>query len=122
MDYLYIVPTKKEVLVTIRIAPEVRDAFKTVAELRGSTMSGLMHQYIVNAIREEREMSPQAFKGKRHLAPVVAHLTSAAKEREEIQRRLDEGIVPIAARSKHPIPMPKSSEDKTHTQAKRKTR
>ena len=61
MGYLYIVATK-EVLVTVRIAPEVRDQFKRAAELRGSTMSGLMHQFIVRTIREEREIEPRAFK------------------------------------------------------------
>jgi len=62
MNYLYIVATNKDVLVTIRIAPEIRDQFKTAAELRGSTMSGLMHQFIVRTIREEREAMPHAFR------------------------------------------------------------
>jgi len=74
MDYLYIVATNKEVLVTIRIAPEVRNEFKTAAELRGSTMSGLMHQFIVKTIREEKGENPQVFKTQR-----VAVLKEKAK-------------------------------------------
>lgn len=75
MLYLYDVATKKEVLVTIRIAENVRDEFKKAAELRGATMSGLMHQFIIRTIREEKQMSPHEFADtapKRQLAPVVA--------------------------------------------------
>lgn len=89
MDYLYIVATNKEVLVTIRIAESVREEFKKAAELRGSTMSGLMHQFIIRTIREEKQMSPQAFTG-RTLAPVVATIShgSESMTREEIERQL----------------------------------
>ena len=58
MLYLYDVATKKEVLVTIRIAENVRDEFKKAAELRGATMSGLMHQDIIRTIREEKQTWP----------------------------------------------------------------
>lgn len=78
MNYLYNVATKKEVLVTIRIAENVRDEFKMAAELRGSTMSGLMHQFIIRTIREEKQQQPQAFAPK-HLAPVVARIEPAKK-------------------------------------------
>lgn len=61
MIYLYSVATKKEVLVTIRIAENVRDEFKMAAELRGATMSGLMHQFITRTIREEKQLSPDTF-------------------------------------------------------------
>lgn len=89
MSYLYVVATK-EVLVTVRIAEPVRDEFKRAAELRGSTMSGLIHQFIVRTIREEKADSPQAF-GK--LAPVVASIGPA--EKAEVRRRFQEEIVPV---------------------------
>lgn len=66
MNYLYNVATKKEVLVTIRIAENVRDEFKIAAQLRGASMSGLMHQYIVRTIREEKELSPHSFTADLH--------------------------------------------------------
>ena len=61
MRYLYVVATK-EVLVTVRIAEPVRDEFKIAAGLRGATMSGLIHQFIVRTIREEKEASPHEFR------------------------------------------------------------
>lgn len=51
----------KEVLVNFRLRPDVRDEFKAVAELRGSTMSGLLHQYAIKLIREEKERDPVGF-------------------------------------------------------------
>lgn len=51
----------KDVLVNLRLRPDVRLEFKAVAELRGATMSGLLHQFIVKAIREERERDPVSF-------------------------------------------------------------
>lgn len=51
----------KEVLVNFRLKPDVRDEFKVVADLRGSTMSGLLHQYVIKLIREEKERDPVAF-------------------------------------------------------------
>lgn len=77
MNYLYNVATNKEVLVTVRIAENVREEFKKAAELRGSTMSGLMHQFIIRTIREEKQIAPQAFAEKPYLAPVVATITPA---------------------------------------------
>jgi len=68
MDYLYNVATNKDVLVTIRVAETVRDEFKTAAELKGATMSGLMHQFIIRTIREEKEQEPKAFQPRKAAA------------------------------------------------------
>lgn len=51
----------KEVLINIRLKPETREEFRISAELRGGTMSGLLHQFIVRTIREEKERDPKAF-------------------------------------------------------------
>ena len=53
--------SKKEKLLTVRITDDRMKEFKTVAELRGASMSTLVHQFIVGAIREERERAPQRF-------------------------------------------------------------
>lgn len=89
MSYLYVVATNKDVLVTVRIAESVRDDFKRAAELRGATMSGLMHQYIVRTIREEL--------GQVSVRPiadnVAAVVSSGNAERDaEIERQNREGI------------------------------
>lgn len=58
---LFFVAIKKAIL-NLRLRPDVRDEFAIAAELRGASMSGLLHQFIVRTIREEKELSPQAFK------------------------------------------------------------
>lgn len=45
----------------MRLKPETREEFRVAAELRGATMSGLLHQFIVRTIREEKERDPEAF-------------------------------------------------------------
>lgn len=55
-------PEKKAIL-NLRLDPLVRDQFAIAAKLRGASMSGLIHQFIVRTIREEKSDSPQAFAG-----------------------------------------------------------
>ena len=52
---------KKNAILNLRLRPEVRDDFAVVAELRGLSMSGLLHSFIVRSIREERDQYPEAF-------------------------------------------------------------
>jgi len=59
----------KEVLINLRVRPEVREAFRIAAELRGATMSGLLHQFIYRTIREEKDRDPTPF---RAIEPVGA--------------------------------------------------
>lgn len=120
MNYLYNVATNKEVLVTIRVAENVREEFKKAAELRGSTMSGLMHQFIIRTIREEKQMSPHVFATKPHLAPVVARI-APANERRDAQRMIDEADSAL----KTGMPLSKTGSaitaDKMTTKHKRRT-
>jgi len=51
----------KEKLLTVRVTEDKLAEFKRAAEMRGATMSGLLHQFIVKVIREEKERSPEAF-------------------------------------------------------------
>lgn len=85
MSYLYVVSTKKG-LITVRIAQPDLAAFKTAAKLRGSTMSGLVHQFVYRVIREEKTENPAAFEMKpKHKAPVVAAF-SGKPTKEQIRR------------------------------------
>jgi hypothetical protein len=45
----------------LRISNERHLEFKVAADLRGAKMSGLLHQFIVKTIREEKERDPIAF-------------------------------------------------------------
>lgn len=116
-------PEKKAIL-NLRLDPATRDEFAVAAKLRGASMSGLIHQFIVRTIREEKAEAPQAFttRGVRaaevHLAPVVATIGSPkvdddAELRRQIQRGID--LAPTSAKK-----MPAKLEDKTNTIAKRK--
>lgn len=51
----------KEVNLNLRVRADVRDEFKVVAELRGASVSSLIHQFMVKTIREEKEIEPEAF-------------------------------------------------------------
>jgi len=56
---LLLVP--KEKLVNVRLTPKTHEEFKIACELRGASMSSLLHQFIVRTIREEKDMSPHSF-------------------------------------------------------------
>lgn len=57
---LYSVKTKEK-LMNIKMNPQTHREFKLAAELRGATMSSLIHQFIVRIIREEKDRYPIAF-------------------------------------------------------------
>lgn len=51
----------KERLVNVRLKEQTHKEFKIACDLRGASMSSLLHQFIVRTIREEKEASPQSF-------------------------------------------------------------
>ena len=79
----------KEVLVNFRLRPDVRDEFKAVAELRGSTMSNILHQYAIKLIREERERDPKGF----------AKMVASVKEAEELSKMASPSEQPVDDRT-----------------------
>ena len=52
---------KKTSLMNLKIKPEIHQEFRIAAELRGSTMSNLLHQFIVATVWEEKKKHPDAF-------------------------------------------------------------
>lgn len=56
------VATHKDALLTVKVAPHVLKDFKVAAELKGGTMSALVHMFVVQTIREQRELNPEAFR------------------------------------------------------------
>ena len=59
---LMLVPSSKVRMINVRLKPEPHDDFKLACELRGGSMSSILHQFIVRTIREEKENEPRAFK------------------------------------------------------------
>lgn len=47
-------------MINVRLTASVHDDFKTACELRGASMSSLLHQFVVRTIREEKEHDPRA--------------------------------------------------------------
>src|SRR5262249_301692 len=50
-----------KVLINLKLDPWEREEFRLACKLRGASMSGLLHQYIVQTIRAERALNPDAF-------------------------------------------------------------
>lgn len=55
---------RKESLLTLRVRPDVRDSFRVIAEMKGVTMSGLIHQFMMRTIRDMQDAYPEEFKVK----------------------------------------------------------
>lgn len=94
---LYNVMTRKKgVLVNFRISKELRDDFLIVAEMKGSSMSGLLYPFIVKTVREEKQAFPTLYEETK--AQMLAESINEEKtdskidksemSREEIQKQL----------------------------------
>lgn len=88
-------------MVNVRLTPQVHEAFKIACDLRGVSMSSLMHQFVVRTIREEKELEPKAFE----------HVGKAGRA------NFQQGV-PLATHSKKKMP---AKLDSTHTKDKRNT-
>lgn len=51
-------------MITVKVAEATAQEFKVAALMRGAGMSGLLHQYIVSIIREEKERDLVMFENK----------------------------------------------------------
>ena len=71
----------KSTYIQFRVSDDVKRELQIVAELRGLSMSGLIHSFIVKAIREEKEADPQAFKRG------IPMTTLKVKREDEIKKR-----------------------------------
>ncbi len=59
--YNAMITNSKEININLRVRKGVREDFKIVADLRGASMSSLIHQFMVKCIREEKKISPESF-------------------------------------------------------------
>lgn len=66
MNHLYNVMTKqtKGKLVNFRVQDDFKREFEAVAEIRRTTLSGLIHQLLFNAVQDEKIRDLQAFNSK----------------------------------------------------------
>lgn len=77
-------------MINVRLKPDTHDEFKIACELRGGSMSSLMHQFIVRTIREEKERDPRAFLPKEnnvHLATNSRHSLKTPKKTDGRRRK-----------------------------------
>jgi hypothetical protein len=88
----------KEKLITVRVAEDKHAEFKIAAELRGATMSSLIHQYIFQVIREEKRQHPEAFAhldtdaGKETQPPTPKVIQSKPRKRDKIDEAIDAAL------------------------------
>lgn len=84
----------KSTSINLRITPQFRNELQALADYRGLSLSSLAHSLLVKALRQEKQIEPDAFAesertANSHKAPGVPN-----------------GI-PLAAKTKHPIPLQK---------------
>lgn len=87
---LRLVASPKVKMINVRLKPETHDEFKIACELRGGSMSSIMHQFIVRTIREEKERDPRAFIIEPPSRTLAARTQSSSRPRinaEELNRR-----------------------------------
>lgn len=90
---LVIVASPKTRMVNVRLTEQVHEDFKIACELRGVSMSSLMHQFVIRTIREERELDPKAFVRRKSPNPLNGVPltektdTTIPLKKEEVQRR-----------------------------------
>lgn len=79
----------KDTWLQIRIREEIKDDLRIAAELRGLTVSALLHSLIVKTIREEKEVQPSAFpKTERQVNGNRGRRTPELKESADRVRRV----------------------------------
>lgn len=99
---------EKKAILNLRLDPIVRDNFAIAAKLRGASMSGLIHQFIVRTIREEKEASPHEFRVHRirthnhKLAPVVARIEPGKPTKDDVRRMINSDEIAEAERRLKP--------------------
>jgi antitoxin component of RelBE/YafQ-DinJ toxin-antitoxin module len=83
----------KKAILNLRLDPNVRDEFALAARLRGASMSGLLHQFIVRTIREEKAEYPREFTAIRPATQDMALIGSSdidPDDKNAIREKLDE--------------------------------
>ena len=82
IGYTAVVRTKDE-RINIRISPKTKIELEAVAELRGTSMSGVIHQAIVRAIRDERAADPKVFQAAVERITEYRLITNEGQEESE---------------------------------------
>lgn len=82
---LTLMASPKVRMINVRLTPEIHESFKIACDLRGVSMSSLMHQFVVKTIREEREIEPKAFR--QELLPAKAIRASLGEMADERKKR-----------------------------------
>lgn len=62
MNNVMTVTRSKDTYIQVRIDDELKEAVRITAHSRGLSMSALIHSILVQAVREEKQLYPEAFK------------------------------------------------------------
>lgn len=78
------VAAKRKDIINLKVTPQIHQEFKVAAGLRGASMSGLIHQFMVRVIREEKDREPEAFADiNRTNAPITESFIDEILDEEE---------------------------------------
>jgi hypothetical protein len=55
-------PRIKTKMLTCKVSPDTYKEYQVAAKLKGGTMSGLIHMFVVRTIDEQKEGKPDAFR------------------------------------------------------------
>ncbi|MFT3745068.1 MAG: hypothetical protein QM785_12345 [Pyrinomonadaceae bacterium] len=87
---------KKTRLLTVKFESQTVDDFATVARLKKTTMSALVYQFVLQAIREQKDATPEAFSD--YVQPFADNWMVDSPEEvvKAIYERYEKGDVPEA--------------------------
>lgn len=100
-----VMPTKEDRL-NIRIRPDIKEDLRITADLRGQSVSGLIHSLVVKAIREEKDREPRAFQKQTKTATGVIDSSINLDEIIEDKREIaaaNQDEIPSASKGKRKI-------------------
>ena len=79
--------TIKQKMLTVKVAAPVLQDFKIAAELKGGTMSAIVHMFVVHTIREQKERNPEAFEKARKTSRTSRPLVRLKGDKGKAKKR-----------------------------------
>lgn len=89
MNIVMTLSRSKDTYIQVRIRDDLKEDVQTTAAARGLTMSALIHSLLTQAVREEKEAYPDAFRTRP--AVDLTHVKSIGEMTEEKPKRRKTG-------------------------------
>lgn len=76
----------------IRIREDIKEDLRITSELKGLSVSGLVHSLIVKAVREEKEKEPQAFQNIKPVEPIGNALNFNGTKKKKVDQAKEDAL------------------------------